>query len=129
MAACHSAYSSCARRRLEGMTSSSTTRNPALAQWKAKARPAAPAPMRATERTRGALVVGRSTFLLGRNCGYNRLIAGVGVADVLGNTCPLFLREHGQHRQDAAQGYGNIVNVVHGTDSFTGKGHVNLLGF
>ena len=51
------------------------------------------------------------------------------MANVFGNTLPLILRQNGQYRKYAPQRHRNIVNIVHGADSFTGKWHVNLLCF
>ena len=61
--------------------------------------------------------------LLGRESGDDRIVAGVGLADVLRDALALLGRQDGQHRQNAAQGDRDVVNVVHGANGFTGKWH------
>lgn len=63
----------------------------------------------------------------GRDGSDDRLVAGISVADVLGDTLALLGSQNGQHRQDAAQGDRDVVDVVHGANGFTGKWHWDLL--
>jgi hypothetical protein len=43
---------------------------------------------------------------------------------VLGYAGALFVGEGGDGGEDAAEGYGYVVDVVHEADGFSGEGHV-----
>src|SRR5438876_2773623 len=48
---------------------------------------------------------------------------GLGVLEMLGDAGALLGSECGHECEHSAQGYGNIVDVVHESDSFTGERH------
>src|SRR5215472_8723591 len=108
------------------MTSSRVTSKPTRTQRSARSRPAEPAPMTAMRRSSREVCMG--VGLLRGECGEDGLVAGLGVANVVGDASLFLVREYGQHREDLAQGDRDVVNVVHGADGFTGKRHCwNLL--
>ena len=83
----------------------------------ASQRPSGPAPMMATVVTSIA-----RTYLAARACGH---FLGAGAAPGAGARPPwrALRGEGGDGRQHAAQGHGDIVNVVHQADGFSGKRH------
>src|ERR1035437_10040195 len=99
--------------RLAGITSSSRTGKPARAAARASQRPSGPAPIMAT-------VSDNLGGLCGQGLG-DVFGVGAGVEQVLGDAGALLGGEHGDGGQHPAQGYGNVVNVVHPADGFSGE--------
>src|ERR1035437_8948486 len=119
--------------RLAGITSSSCTRKPARAALKASQRPSGPAPMMAT-------VSGKRDRLYGQNLGdllgarlagqgLGHIVgAGTGLQQVLRDAEALLVRKRRDGGQHPAQGHGNVVNVVHQANGFSGERHGFLEG-
>src|SRR5512146_705032 len=79
-------------------------------------RPMMPAPMTAT-----VLI---SAIGLGVLQGVHHLdVVGIGLAHVIGQALLFVVRHAGNARLDAAEGGGNVVNVIHHTDQFTSHWH------
>src|ERR1039458_3371851 len=90
--------------RLAGITSSRRTRKPARAAASASQRPSGPAPMMAT--------VVKAILFGSQRLGHVFHI-GFGLAQVFGDAGTLFRGERRDKGQHPAQGYSNVIDVVH----------------
>jgi len=111
-----------------GITSSSCTRKPARAAARASQRPSGPAPMMATVSDNGCGDGGEGLGnILGAGLGGERFgdIVGVGagVEQMFGDAGALLGGERGDGGQHTAQGDGDVVNIVHQADGFSGEWH------
>src|SRR6516225_7921170 len=104
---------SCAWCRVAGITSSSKTRKPARAAASASQRPSGPAPIM-------AIVCKRVLF---RQSLGDVVYAWLGALQVVADARALLGGECRNESQHPAQGYGDIVNVVHHADGLSGKRH------
>ena len=66
----------------------------------------------------------RPEDLLGGECLGDVFSVGAGLDEVLSDAGALVGGEGGDGGEDAAQGNGDVVDVVHEADGFTGKGHL-----